>query len=263
MRKAARRLLWCGWPCATRRARLALGFVAAVSGTAATAETITSARFAEPTTRYAHGVLGDYEEWGALVIETRDPDNSSVAQDAVLRKKSYRIRLPLTSVFEDVAPRLADVDGDGKPEIVVVESDVDRGASLAIYTEKGKLIATPYIGQRNRWLAPIAIADMDSDGHVELAYIDRPHLAKTLRIWRFQNGALSQVAHLAGLTNHRIGERDIAGGLRDCGKGPEMIVARSDWQRLMAVTFNGTSLRARDIARHKDRSSFAAALACK
>jgi hypothetical protein len=41
-----------------------------------------------------------------------------------------------------------------------------------------------------------------------------------------------------------------------------MIVARGDWQRLLAVTFNGQTLTATDIAPHTGRDSFARALAC-
>jgi hypothetical protein len=46
------------------------------------------------------------------------------------------------------------------------------------------LASTPWIGQRFRWLAPVAAADLDGDGAMELAYVDRPHLARTLRVWR-------------------------------------------------------------------------------
>ena len=179
-------------------------------------------------------------------------------------KKTFVLRLPETRVFEDVAPRLFDVDGDDAPEVITVESDLQRGARLAIYHEGGLLAATPFIGQRNRWLAPVGVgaADLDGDGKVELAYVDRPHLAKTLRIFRYVDGDLVHVADLPGVTNHRIGERDIAGGIRDCGQGPEMIVATADWTRLVAVTFDGNRLSARDIGPHDGRASFAAAMAC-
>lgn len=212
---------------------------------------IVAARYVEPTTRYAHGVLGDAIEHGALELEIDGAAARTI------------IRLPEARVFEDTEPRVVDVDGDSRAEVVVVESHQNQGARLAVYSAKGLVAATPYIGTRNRWLAPVAIADMDGDGAVELAYIDRPHLAKTLRIWRFNGGELTQVTSLTGLTNHRIGERDIAGGLRDCGKGPEMVVASADWRHLMAVTFDGSALSAREIGPHKDRASFAKALACE
>ena len=236
-------------PAPARRVLLALAWL---GGGAAAADTITQARYAEPTDRYAHGVLGDAIEWGALeMVVTRGGG-----------AQTYVVRLPRDRVFEDVAPRLADVDGDGAPEVVVVESQARTGAQLAVYDETGKLAATPHIGRRNRWLAPIGVADLDGDGTIELAYIDRPHLAKTLRVWRFEGGGLVPVADLPGLTNHRIGERDIGGGLRDCGQGVEMITASANWQRVMATTLRDGVLTTRDIASHIGRASLNAALAC-
>ncbi len=253
MPKVARRLLLRMHPRSARRALLVLcTLLAPVAAPALTADgAISAARYIEPTTRYAHGVLGDAIEHGALELKLEGTAARTI------------IRLPQERVFEDTVPRIVDVDGDGRAEVVVVESHQNQGARLAIYNAAGLVAATPYIGTRNRWLAPVAIADMDDDGAVELAYIDRPHLAKTLRVWRFEDGALTEVASLKGLTNHRIGERDIAGGLRDCGAGFEMIVASSDWRNLMSVTFDGRSLSAREIGPHNNRASFAKALACE
>ena len=255
MRNGARRLAVCVRLLEVRRALpvlcAGLALLACAPNAALASDApLSAARYAEPTTRYAHGVLGDTVEHGALELQ-REGSAAKIV-----------IRLPQERVFEDTEPRLVDVDGDGAPEVVVVESHRDQGARLAIYNATGLVAATPYIGQRNRWLAPVAVADLDGDGAIELAYIDRPHLAKTLRIWRFSDGKLSQIAALEGLTNHRIGERDIAGGLRNCDAGPEMIVARWDWQQLMAVRFDGTALYAREIGHHHGRSSFARALVC-
>ena len=169
------------------------------------------------------------------------------------------LRLPETRVFEDIAPRLADVDGDGAPEMIVVETDLSLGARLAIYDEAGFVAATPFIGQTHRWLAPIGVADLDGDGSVELAYIDRPHLARLLRVWRFQDGTLVEVAQAEGLTNHRLGDPAIGGGLRDCGAGPEMITADVRWSRLVASRLVGGRIESRFVAEGVD---FAAALDC-
>lgn len=213
------------------------------------AQTITSARYAEPTNRYDHGILGDDLEWGALVL---------ILQNG----STITLRLPETRVFEDIEPRLADVDGDGAPEVIVIETDLSRGASLAIYDVKGKRTATRYIGRTHRWLAPLGAADLDGDGAVELAYIDRPHLAKTLRVWRYQNDKLVPVADLPGLTNHQIGQDFILGGIRDCGQGPEIVTVNANWSRLMATTLTNNTLSARDIGVYKTPSSFDIALNC-
>lgn len=223
-----------------------------VSGAAA-ADTIVEARYSDPTPRYAHGILGDAIEWGALELLVED----------WAHKSTLRFRLPQDRVFEDVAPRLADVDGDGKPEVVVVETQVNTGAQLAVYDETGKIAYTPHIGRSNRWLSPVGVADLDGDGLIELAYIDRPHLAKTLRLWRFRNGALEHIADQPGLTNHRIGESDIGGGLRNCDGVVEMITASADWSRVIATRFDGDALTTRDLGPHRGRASLNAALECR
>lgn len=223
--------------------------VVALLATSACADTILSADYTDPTDRYAHGILGDAIEWGGLRLETEAGPR--------------QFTLPRDRVFEDVAPRLVDLDNDGAPEVVVVETLNTAGAQLAVYDATGKIAATPHIGRTNRWLAPIGATDLDGDGMVEIAYIDRPHLAKTLRVWRFTDGALVHIADLDGLTNHRIGESDIGGGIRDCGQGPEMITASADWTHVMATTLTEGRLETRAIGPHRDRSSFAAALACE
>ena len=234
----------------------------ALAATPALSETIVSAQYAGPTDRYTHGVLGDAIEWSVLEIKTDNRSSNGLAVETAQREWIYEIRLPLDRVFEDVAPRLADLDGDGTPEVIVVETEVNTGAQLAIYDETGKIAATPHIGTRNRWLAPIGAADLDGDGHVEIAYIDRPHLAKTLRVWRFQDNELTEIATVAGLTNHRIGEVDIAGGIRDCGQGPEMITADANWTQIIVTRLVDGQLQATPIGPHKGRVSFERALSC-
>lgn len=215
---------------------------------AAHGQAITGAAYTEPTTRYDHGVLGDAVEWGALRLNLADGT-------------SRLIRLPKTRVFEDIAPRLVDGAG-GQRLAMVVESDLAEGARLALYDAAGLVAATPFIGQRNRWLAPVGAWDLDGDGRLEFAYVDRPHLAKTLRVWRLNGGALAEIGALDGVTNHQIGWDFIAGGLRDCGTGPEMIVASADWQRLIAVRFDGAALTSADLGAWSLPAA-EAALACR
>jgi hypothetical protein len=173
------------------------------------------------------------------------------------------VTLPESRVFEDIAPRLADLDGDGAPEVITIESSVTKGARLAIYGQAGLIAATPFIGRSNRWLAPIGAADLDGDGAMEVAYIDRPHLARVLRVWRFEGGDLQHVADLQGLTNHRIGQDYISGGIRKCAGDAEMITANADWSRIMATRLVDGRLVAREIAPFMGRKSLDAALACK
>ncbi|MCW1950764.1 MAG: VCBS repeat-containing protein [Octadecabacter sp.] len=208
-----------------------------LAGTSA-AQTITGATFDGPTTRYRHAILGDGIEFTQLVIEAED----------WAHKTRYRISLPEDHVFEDIAPRLWDITGDGAPEVVVIETDMARGGSLAVYDETGKIAETPHIGRSNRWLAPIGAADFDGDGRIEVAFIDRPHLAKTLRVFEWDGVGLVLDAELGGLTNHRIGQDFISSGVRDCGAGPEMVTADSDWSDIMVTRMEGGVLETHSVA---------------
>ena len=230
------------------RGALIAGFVGLSAP--ALAGDISAARYEDPTTRYAHGVLGDAIEYGTLVMQAGD--------------ETFRMVLPEHRVFEDTEPRLYDIDGDGDREVITVESDANLGARLAVYDADGLVVANDFIGRRNRWLAPAGggAADLDGDGAVELVFVDRPHLAKTLRIYEFRDGKLTLEGSLEGVTNHRIGERDIAGGIRLCDETPEIIVADAGWQVVLAVRWSGDGFDVTDLGTHQGRSSFADAMNC-
>ena len=234
--------------CALRAVRAA-AYVWLAGVGAGHAQEIAGARFTDPTERYGHAILGDAIEWGGLEITLGDGT-------------TRQFTLPQDHVFEDVAPRLADLDGDGRPEVMVVETDVTKGGAFAIYGPTGKITETPHIGTRNRWLAPLGAADIDGDGITEIAYIDRPHLAKVLRIWRYENGTLTQGADLAGFTNHRIGEADIAGGIRTCNGTPEMILATANWRTLVALRWTGSTFLQADLGSDTSRPAFNRAMTC-
>ncbi|MCF6443810.1 VCBS repeat-containing protein [Nereida sp. MMG025] len=202
------------------------------------AQTVTSAAFADETTRYGHAILGDAVEYGTLVITSQTQAGATI---------THRVVLPQDHVFEDIAPRLWDVTGDGAPEVMVIETDVNAGAALAIYGPRGKIAETPHIGQRNRWLSPIGAADLDRDGHIEIAYIDRPHLAKVLRVWRWTNDKLTEVASISGLTTHKIGQDFLQGAVLDCGGRMAVLTADANWQRKIATTFDGATLKSEDM----------------
>lgn len=260
MAKEARRLLLRALLAQARRAALAwcvlAGFLVANASAAQSFEAILKAQYSEPTSRYGHGILGDEVEWGALEV-TIERCAQCARTDIVTRT----IRLPQTRVFEDLAPRLIK-DEAGRVLVMVVESDLELGARLALYDQAGLVDATPFIGLTHRWLAPVGAADLDGDGLVEIAYVEKPHLSKELKVWRLRSGKLRFVASLAGLTNHRIGEDFISGGLRDCGQGPEIITVNGNWSEVMATRLNKGRLSARRLTAFGGKSDLAAALNC-
>lgn len=244
---------------AGQAARLWLAGIAVTVTTAAAAQAeIVSARYLDPTDRYGHRVLGAEGEYTTLEV-------------TLANGKKRALKWRDTLVFEDIAPRLADLDGDGAPEVITVQSHEKLGAQVAVYRLTADILhksaTNDFIGRRNRWLAVIGAADLDGDGHMEIAYIDRPHLAKTLRIFRFkttdaQTASLTSVASLAGLTNHRIGEDFISSGIRDCGQGPEMITADGNWSQLHATVLKSGKLTTRPLGPYSPEA-LKAALACR
>ncbi|MGH7881153.1 MAG: FG-GAP repeat domain-containing protein, partial [Candidatus Binataceae bacterium] len=162
---------------------------------------IARAWFAEPTSRYDHGILGDKIEAGALVIEGRDG-------------KRQTLRLKDDAVFEDLEPRLVDLDGNGQDDIVVVKSYLKRGSCVAVIgPRRGRyetIAETPPLGAPHRWLDPAGIADFTGDGKIDIALVRQPHVVGMLELWSWENGGLRKVSELPDVTNHIAGTRAIS-----------------------------------------------------
>ncbi len=218
---------------------------------------IVEARYGGPVERYGHRVLGNTPEYSQLNLRLSDGT-------------SKRLTLPRTRVFEDTTPRLVDLNQDGKTEVMVVESDLQKGARLAVYNSDGLMTATPFIGQRYRWLAPIGVADFNRDGQLDIAYVETPHLTGTVRIVTQDGEWLDQIAAARGLTNHRIDDTKIFGGIRDCGRGPEMILVKFPWRDgnntpMVALELSHPDLRfnARPFPAPATQAALQAAMNCK
>ena len=170
-------------------------------GAVATSATggITRAWYTEPTTRYAHGVLGDCVEGGGLAL--------------VEAGTRHELHLARRFVFEDLTPRLADLDGDGRNEIVTIRSDRNAGAAIAVYGlvdgEVRELAAIAPIGRANRWLNVAGIADYSGDGRPDIAIVKTPHIGGRFELWTFAGRALRRLAAAGGFSNHAIGSTEL------------------------------------------------------
>ncbi len=158
-----------------------------------------TARYTDPTTRYAHGILGDKIEAGGLLV--------------VKDGKRYYYPLDEQYVFEDLQPRLADVDGDGQLEFVTIRSSQTQGAGVAIFKLiKDQLVllaASDFVGTSSRWLNIAAIADLDNDGKLEIAWVQTPHIGGILRVAHLVKDRLEVIDQKSGYSNHRIGQRNL------------------------------------------------------
>ena len=162
---------------------------------------IAAAWLIAPTQRYRHGVLGDAVEAGGLRVQRRNGAR-------------LELRLGEDSVFEDLRVRLAQLDGGGPEELIVVRSRLDRGAALAVYglgrDGLRALAESAPIGQAKRWLNPAGVADFDGDGRPEIAHVETPHIGGILRLSELRDGALQAEQALSGFSNHAIGSRELA-----------------------------------------------------
>jgi len=193
---------------------------------------VAKAWLADPTERYAHGVLGDAIEAATVRAQWRDGAISDFpAGDG--------------AVFEDRTVRLADVDGDGEDDLVVVRSYLSKGSAvLALKANGGTLSVlgeSEPIGQPRRWLDPIGVADFDGDRKPEIAVVTTPHIGGTLRFYGYRGGRLVEKLKSQGYSNHILGSRalDMAAVLDLNGDSvPDILLPSDDRRRLVAVTAN-------------------------
>ncbi|MFN3971166.1 MAG: VCBS repeat-containing protein [Gemmobacter sp.] len=224
-----------------------------------------AARLEGPTDRYPHNVLGGIPAFTDLAVMAL---SCTVCRHG---SEGAHIRLAPPLVFEDVAPRLWDVTGDGRPEIVVVESHETRGARLAVWaypdgTAGGRgptrIAASAHIGARFRWLAPAGIGDFAGDGRRVIAWVDRPHLAQEVVFATRAGGRIIEIARAKGFSNHRIGETTIASTTRTCGTLTELILPRAGQPRLAALHLHNGRIEARDAGPYRGPQDLERAMRC-
>lgn len=198
---------------------------------------IAAAWLTGPTRRYGHGVLGDAVEASGVAVDMADG-------------RRLALTLGPDSVFEDRYPRLADLDGDGRDEMLVVRAYLDRGAALTVLRvgEGGLEIAaeTLAIGTPNRWLNPVGAADFDGDGRIEVALVRTPHIGGVLMIYRWIGDRLELIHEEPGFSNHSLGSRALGmSAILDAdGDGlPDLVIPDQTLTALRVMSFTDGTLR--------------------
>ena len=184
---------------------------------------------ADPTTDYAHGILGDEIEARSIVLIDSQPHP----------KISNRIAIVGDLVFEGLAPLWADLNGDGRSEIIVTASNATQGAQILVFDESGEQIAAGLaIGQGYRWRHQIAVAPFGPNGELELVEVLTPHLGGIVNFYQLRDDRLDVVAQLPGYTSHVIGTRNLdmaAAGDFDGDGQPEILLPSQDLQTLAGI----------------------------
>ena len=91
---------------------------------------IKSATYTDQTTRYSHAILGDALEWGALRLQLSGGS-------------AIKLTLPESRVFEDLTPRLVDVDLDGDAEVISIETSLTKARAFQSTMKLGLLPQHP------------------------------------------------------------------------------------------------------------------------
>jgi hypothetical protein len=185
-----------------------------------------------PTLRYPHKALGSATHAATLHVQM------AIGTDAL---KELVHTLPLNKVFEDLTVRLVDLDGDGRDEIIVVQSDAVHGSATVVLGVRAKrlveLARSAYAGSTFLWLNPVGAADFDGDGKLDIASVITPHIGGTLTLYHYKPPQLEPFARAMDISNHRMGdpEQDVAVVVELPGTRPTVIVPDMSLKALHAL----------------------------
>lgn len=190
----------------------------------------------DPTRRYPHRALGSTVHAGSVFAQVRDGRHGW----RVVEKS-----LPLDRVYEDRVPRVLDMDQDGKDEILLIEADARRGASLVVLvveqTADGPRLVErargPHAGSPFRWMNPIGVADFDGDGRTDVANVVTPHIGGVLQLLHYRPPRLVPFASAMDVSNHRMGalEQSLAVIVTGADHPPTIVVPDMTLKALHAL----------------------------
>lgn len=201
----------------------------------------TYALYAQPTAKYGHGILGDAIEAEKLVV--------------LHNGATYTHTLSDEYVFEDIKPRLYDVDNDGQVEIITIRTHVSKGAGVMIYKivdgTLNEFAWVDEIGTQNRWLNIVAVYDLDGNGSTELAWIQTPHIGGVLKVASIEAGKLEPLSEVFHYSNHSIGERNLClSVVTHSENSTNFYVPTQDRTQIIGFNFMGGTIQRTETIEH-------------
>ena len=214
--------------------------------------------YSVPDKRYPHGVMGDDIEFLALAIYRVENDGLVNLYTVSLEGDGQN------AVFESRVPMWADIDGDGRDEVVTTVSSAVDGARIRAYRipadaassaigssggsapdDAPDFIDSPAIGQGNRWRHIVAWGAFGPAGEMELVEVQTPHIGGIVQFHRYDSASDSLVIAArirADYTSHVYGSRNldqaVTGDFDGDGR-PELIVTDQARTRLVGLQHTG------------------------
>ena len=154
----------------------------------------------QQTLDYDHEILGDAIEAKSIAVLLKDD-----------KKLTYT--LDDNHVYEDLRVTLYDIDEDNEDELFVIKTNINKGASLAVYKIENDIInqvaTSGYLNRTYRWLNIVGFGDFDGNGIKNIAIVKTPHIGGYLTVYEYKNKNLIEKYKRYGFTNHYIGSREL------------------------------------------------------
>ena len=199
------------------------------------------------TLDYDHEILGDAIEAKSMAILLQDD-------------KKITYSLDKNHVYEDLRIRLYDIDKDNEDEMFVIKTNIENGASLAVYKVEDGIInqvaTTGHLNRTYRWLNIVGFGDFDGNGITNVAIVKTPHIGGMLTIYEYKNSNLTEKYKRYGFTNHYIGSKEldmVAVSDLDDDKIDDMILVQMNTKDIKILNYKKSRYRELKIIKNKTK----------